>query len=143
MEMYREYLKNLFSSDKDFLMDFHNHNNLSLEECVDITLDCFKKASNFKLFEIKIDNKNIGFFGKEIYNNKEFLTGFFIKPEFRKKETINKVVKDFIYPNFNNGFFCGIYSKNKKAMKFIEKIGGISLSEDSQKKVYIIFKENI
>lgn len=117
---YKDILSECFSSDKDLLDKWHIESGTSLENCVNRTYNDLKQL-NIEFYPLYEDSKLIGYFCKEEVYNLSFLTGFFIKPEYRKKEYI-KEFWNIVNNKFNNKqFYAGIYEKNIPAINFLKR----------------------
>ncbi len=117
---YKHLLKECFASDPILLEKFHIYAGQGLDACVDKTYNDLQFCNTI-VFEIRKDNQLVGYFGKENFDNKEYLTGFFIVPNFRDQKS---KVWDLISIEFNCPFYCGLYEKNQPANKFIQSRGG-------------------
>ncbi len=135
---YKEFLFECFGTDPELIEKWHIESGTNLETCVERT---FKDLQNNKVkFYILIDNNNlIGYFGKEENNNSLYLTGFFIKPEFRTKEIVKKFWNCVNTEFMGDTFYCGIYKKNEPAYNFLLKNEGIKVWEQDNS-VFIMFK---
>jgi hypothetical protein len=126
---YSSLILECFKTDPELIEKWHIEAPASVENCAKRTTEDLKKA-NVSVYEL-IDTKNntIGYFGKEILNNNEYLSGFFIKPEYRNKETIKEFWNCVNLIMDNNQFFCGIYKKNTKAYSFLMKNNGFPFED--------------
>ena len=117
--MNKEILTNLFSSDSDFILKYHNLAPTSAEICAEKT---FNDLCNYNvdLRLIEKNNEIIGYYGIEKNEGLSYLTGFFIKPEYRTKEVITDFWKQ-VDSNFNTDYFVGVFAKNIPAINFLNK----------------------
>lgn len=119
---YKDLLKNCFSTDEQLIQVWHLEAGKGLESCVEKT---FQDLQLYKtqIFKLSNENELAGYFGKEVFNNNTFLTGFFLLPKFRNHEGRtnfwNSVESELTKP-----YFCGLYEKNVPANKFIKSHGG-------------------
>lgn len=130
-------LRYCYSNDKDLIEKFHVVAGTGLINCINKTIEDFKDMhESFKFYTIKKDESLFGYFGTEFINDTNFLTSFFIMPEFRNKED-SKEFWNIIFNHFDNKpFITGIYSNNTRASKWLEKNGGVLLGEGLGGKAY-------
>jgi hypothetical protein len=132
----KEMLTECFDSDPALLTHWHIAAGTGLESCVERTLNDLGSVTVYKLMN---DQDLIGYFGKEEADGELFLTGFFIKPKFRKIEVISKFWS-IVLTEFKRPFFCGLYEKNKPAISFIQRFGAYEVTElnlpDGLAKIY-------
>lgn len=121
-------LDKFYWEDPELIKYYHivsNGNNTidDLNRCVNDTLNVFKVATAFKFFKLS-DNKGlIGYFGTQQTENHSMLSGFFIRPKYRKKQYVRKFWR-IIDNNFGGKtYFCGVYAKNTRALAFLDKKG--------------------
>jgi len=117
--MTKELLAELFSTDSALLEKFHILAPNSAEVCAERTLKDLQE-SNVEIHLIKKKEKVIGYYGLELTPYMDSLTGFFLTPENRTKEDIENFWTE-VHSKFNRDFFVGLYDKNTRAIKFIEK----------------------
>ncbi len=111
--MNKELMTELFSTDDDLLKVYHILAPNTAEICAERTLSDLVGSSIF-LFER--DSRIIGYYGIQGTT----LTGFFIKPEDRNKEIISEFWNE-VQSNFTKDYYCGLYNRNTRAIKFIRK----------------------
>lgn len=115
-DMNKELLTKLFATDSDLLSKYHILAPNSAEVCAERTFNDLINA-DVKIHLIEKNNEVIGYYGIE---GVAFLTGFFLKPEHRNKEMIhyfwNKVDS-----HFNKDYFVGLYTRNTRAIDFVNK----------------------
>ena len=88
---YKELLQECFITDIDLINIYHIEAGKGIEACINRTFDDLK-LWNVKVFGLYEDNEIVGYFGKEA---NIYLTGFFIKPEYRNSNYIflNNIIK--------------------------------------------------
>lgn len=114
--MTKELLTELFATDSELLSKYHILAPNSAEVCAERTFTDLINA-DIKIHLIEKNNEVIGYYGIE---GSSFLTGFFIKPTHRNKETIERFWKQ-VDSHFNKDYFVGLHSKNTRAIDFINK----------------------
>lgn len=117
--MTEEIMVDLLSTDKQLLTVYHIEAPNTAEICAKRTLADLEK-SKAQVHLITENDKVIGYYGIERGLATDFLTGFFIKPENRTKDTIEKFWKE-VEQHFNRDFYVGVYKKNTRAIKFLNK----------------------
>lgn len=130
----RAVISHCFSSDYELMSKWHISAPSSLDNCVSRTVNDLRELSVFNFYMIS-ENETIGFFGKEIHNQMTFLTAFFIKPKYRTKEIFERFWGE-VKKNVGNDFYCGIYNKNERAKRFLEKSNGKCVGNDNEIAVY-------
>lgn len=120
---YKDLLLKCFKADKDLIENWHIEAGNGLETCVNRTYSDLI-SNNVQLFELIENNETIGYFGKELAYGGLYLTGFFIMPKFRNKDTIMQFW-NCVNKEFSDKYFCGIYKKNKPAFEFLIKNNGL------------------
>lgn len=136
LENFKPLLKECFSTDDNLINLYHIKATKGLEACVTDTYDLLKDC-NVKIYALRNDKENIGYFGVEGGN---FLTGFFIKPSYRNKENIVEFWKivDSYMPSV---YYSGVYKKNIPAVKFLSRRGTIKLEFENKGYYFEINKE--
>lgn len=109
--MNKELLTELYSSDLKFIESYHGLSNMSIEDCVEDTWDTIKNAKSYCY--------DFGYF--TIDDSLDFiprLTGFFIKPEYRNKETFELFYTEVCRqtPKF---FMSCVHKDNEKVIRFL------------------------
>lgn len=122
MEDYKKILAECFAADNALLTKWHVVSGMGLESCVEKTFADLQDAGVI-FFKILDGDKLVGYFGKEVYGEKQYLTGFFLMPQFRNEGSRGNFW-NLIESHFNIPFFCGLYEKNIPANKFIQSQGG-------------------
>lgn len=116
---YKNLLSEFFESDNELIEKWHIESGNGLKACINRTHQDLRVA-DVDFYVLIENNKNIGYFGIE---KNTFLTGFFIKPEYRKKECI-QMFWNIVNNHFENKpFYCGLYTKNERALNFLFKAG--------------------
>jgi predicted acetyltransferase len=119
---YKELLKDCFATDSDLINTWHIEAGTDLDTCVNRTYNDLQKH-NVMVFVLEEYNKIIGYFGIEDatdYNMGYFMTGFFIKPEYRTKKMIKKFW-DIIDNTFTGVYSVGVFKKNIPAIEFLKR----------------------
>lgn len=122
---FKPLLTECFATDPDLLAKWHIKAGSGLDSCVEKTFQDLIEA-RVLIFRVTNDQETVGYFGKEYFEGENYLTGFFIKPQFRSQKS------DFwalIQNEFNGAFLCGLYKKNKPAIGFIQKFKGQPIKE--------------
>jgi hypothetical protein len=119
---YRPILSECFLADKDLLELWHIYAGKGLNACLEKTFRDLQTAAVI-FFTVMIHDELVGYFGKELCDNKEFLTGFFIMPDLRTNE-IRTQFWSLVKAQFELPFHCGLYEKNVPANRFIISRGG-------------------
>lgn len=120
---YKTLLTELYKEDDDLLNKYHISSGKGLEYCVDKTVRDFLSFSSYKLYKILVDNQVVAFFGKEYVDGIWFMTGFFIKINYRTKNFVYLFWKNVKKTFSQKHIYCNIYKKNTRAQKFLEKNG--------------------
>lgn len=116
-------LEDCFATDLDLLNRYHIEAPAPLFKCVDRTYSDLLACDKIIYYNVFEKDKLIGYFCKEEYKESFYLTGFFLKPEYRIWET-KKEFWSIINEKMAGRFYAGIYEKNTRAMKFLSKMGG-------------------
>lgn len=134
---YKNIITDCFATDPELLEKWHICSPASLEHCVENTINALKQ-NQVSVYKLTINEKVIGYFGQEYFNNQGYLTGFFIKPEYRTKEYILEFWNILNHEFNNKPYYCGIYKINTPALKFLQRAGGIQAWENSNGSVFIM-----
>lgn len=117
--MNKELLTELFKSDENFIGKFHNLSPATAEICAEKTFnDLSQYCVDFHL--LKQNQEVIGYYGIERKEGLSYLTGFFLKPNYRTKEVITKFWNE-VDSHFNTDYFIGVFAKNTPAIEFLSK----------------------
>jgi len=134
--MNKELLTELYLTDPNFILNYHGLKDKSLEFCVNDTWETIKNAESYVY--------DFGYFTKD--NTLDIvprLTGFFIKPEFRNKETFD-LFKNEVNSKMPKYFMSCTHKDNTKVNNFLTKLGGKQFHNIENNTYYFIFKqENI
>lgn len=125
---YKSILAECFASDQALLDQWHIVAGQGLDACVEKT---FYDLQFCKVTVFKVTDKEnlVGYFGQEKFEGLDCLTGFFLKPEYRSQWSRSQFWK-LIKKQFNDKpFYCGLYSKNTPAIKFLESHQGALIAE--------------
>lgn len=117
---YKGVIRECFSSDEELLNKWHISAPADVDICTNRTFEDLKEASNFEFYELKQEGQTVGFFGVEKRTDNNFLTSFFLKPDYRTendKTEFWKCVKE----KAGNSFFSAIEYKNTRAFQFLSK----------------------
>ena len=130
VENYNDLILECFKTDPELLEKWHICAPDSLEKCVDNTITVMQ-LNKVSVYSLTINNNIIGYFGLEYFNNQKYLTGFFIKPEYRNKEMF-ELFWNVINKKFGKNYYAGVYKKNERAVNFLLKSGGIKAWENTE-----------
>lgn len=117
---YKGVIRECFSSDGELLNKWHISAPANVDICTNKTFEDLKEAINFEFYELREQGQTAGFIGVEKRMDNNFLTGFFLKPDYRKEENKNEfwgIVKD----KAGDSFSSAIHPKNIRADKFLSK----------------------
>lgn len=114
--MNQELLAKLFATDSDLLSKYHILAPNSAEVCAERTMNDLINA-DVKIHLIEKNNEVIGYYGIE---GVAFLTGFFLTPENRTPAMIELFWRR-VEKHFDKDYFVGLYTKNTRAIKFMNK----------------------
>src|ERR1700692_827256 len=89
VEDYKPILAESYATDQDLIEKWHIEAGQGLEKCIEREFKDLVDA-NVKVFSVTKSEKLIGYFGRELFNSEQYLTSFFVKPEFRKREYISE-----------------------------------------------------
>lgn len=135
---YPSVIKECFSQDSDLVEKYHIAAGTGLESCVQRTVEDLDNChESFKFYKVENEGKLFGFFGKEHINNISYLTSFFVMPQYRNSSDLRNywnLVNDMFV---RQPFLVGIYAKNERASKFLNKCGGLCIAQDDLHKVKV------
>lgn len=138
---YKDIIKHCFLHDKDLIEKWHVKAGQGLSICVDTTHQDMRDA-NVEFFVVYKERELVGYFGKEAGG--DFLTGFFVMPQYRNKKDIAEFWKK-LRSKFGEPLFCGLFDKNQPAVDFIKRNGGkpfaIAEKHGESGVIYVITKE--
>lgn len=120
----KDILEECFATDLDLLNRYHIEAPAILSTCVKRTYDDLMACDDIVFYKVFENNNLIGYFCKEKdkYDNK-YLTGFFLKPVYRKSEYVKRFW-DIVDKEIGEDYLIGLYEKNSRAVKFVERGGG-------------------
>ena len=126
---YQNLLRKCFSTDHALVNVFHIEAGKGVKTCANTTFNTLKHLPNFTFYALYHDDHVFGYFGIEKFGENTYLTGLFIEPKYRidvvKKWFWNQVDKK----TDKSELFCGIYAKNTRARRFLEKNNFSVISE--------------
>lgn len=118
---YQDIIRECFLEDEELTSIWHINAGLGSESCINRTIDEINQAGdNLKFFVIKNDKDILGFYGTELDC---YLTTFFVKPRYRKKEYM-KDIWEIMIKDLPKTFHSSLHVKNTKAIDFFKKNGG-------------------
>lgn len=116
-------VKQCYEEDLELASKYHILSGNNIEECVLDTVSVLNEPGH-KFYRVYDNNEFIGYFG----SNKKvipYLTTFFIRLKHRNKDTLVNFW-NMIENYFNNDIFAtGIFDKNTRAKRYLERNGGI------------------
>jgi hypothetical protein len=132
----KQIFEQCYSTDTDFLNKYHRSAGKDFSICVDQTFGELVESNNkLSFYKVEEDGNLAGFFGIENKDNINYLSVFFIKPEYRnKKEQFWNTLSSNITSSF---FICGIYKQNSRAIKFLQKLKGKEIFSNND---VVVFK---
>ena len=132
--MNKEQLTEFYSLDPNFIASYHGLKDMSIESCVNDTWETIKDAKSY-IYEF-------GYF--TIDDSLDFiprLTGFFIKPEYRNRDTFCKFRME-LYKKAPKYFMSCAHKDNIKVVNFLTKLGGNLLNiESKEDMLYFLFNQ--
>ena len=118
-------IKHCFDGDAELVEKFHVAAGSGLDSCVENTFTTLLYGTvGYEFYILKADGEAIGYFGKEVLEDKIYLTSFAITYEYRNDKS-RKALWKFICQVLGKTFYCGLYLRNSRAIKFIENNGGV------------------
>lgn len=131
--MNKELLTEFYSLDSEFVATYHGMKDMTIDACANDTWETIKDAKSYV--------HDFGYF--TIDDSLDFiprLTGFFIKPEYRNKETYMLFYKEVCKETPNYWMSCA-HEDNTKVVNFLNKLGGKPLNINKDNMVYFLFKQ--
>jgi hypothetical protein len=121
-----------YNSDPDLIEKFHVLAPTDKTEATAHTIHTFMQmadTSSFEVFDCYVNKVFSGYFGIQVIavpavGKVQFLSGFFIMPEFRTDEYKKQFIKSIKKRFPNNKIMTVIFNKNTRAIRFFEKLGG-------------------
>lgn len=120
IDQYQDIMRECYLEDEELLTKWHINAKYGKESCIKRSIDEMENRNNLKFFTISNENEIVGFYGTEMDC---FLSTFFVKPKYRKKEYM-KEIWEIMTNSFQSTFHSALYSKNTKAIDFLKKNGG-------------------
>ena len=117
----KQLILDCYKTDLPFLVDYHELASDSLSDCVDRTFHDFTLC-NVVINVLEDNNTCFGYFGCLNQNGQNWLTGFFLKPEYRTSEH-KRNMWNIITNHLQHSFKVGMLVKNERASKFLLKNG--------------------
>lgn len=131
--MDESYLLELYSSDPEFISNYHGNTNWSAEQCA--------KDSWENIKDLELHKTDFGYIAINRFDLVGRLAGFFIKPEYRTSETKERFFQ-YLEDLMSGNFMAIVHSSNIKAIKFLSSKGKVTMNTEIT--TYIVFKqENI
>lgn len=128
IDNYSSLIFECYETDNELIEKWHTENS-NLEKCVEFEID-YLKTNNVSVYKLLDDSKEtVGYFGEQFINNTNYLTGFFIKPEYRKKQYIKEFwnIVNLLFEN--QVFYAGLHKKNERAINFLLKNNALKVFE--------------
>lgn len=132
--MTKELLTELYSTDPEFVRTYHGMSGMTIESAAEDTYGAIKYSNSYVY--------DFGYFTTD-FTQDVFprLTGFFIKPEFRNKDTYKLFYKE-LCSKMPPLFMSCINDENERAINFLIKCGGTIMSKQDNI-TYLFFKQEI
>ena len=128
---FEKIIRAAWEADESLVNEWHIKAGEGLESCVKDTLDVLSNdvdKTTFHLYAVKDGDKEIGFFGKELVDEKPFLTTFYIYPDYRTKDCKEEFLK-LIFSELGDEFVTAVYAKNTRALNWFIRNGADFLGE--------------
>ena len=136
---YKGIIAKCFAQDQDLISRWHLNAGRGLSDCIMQTHADMLNAK-VEFHAIHEGDSLVGYFGKEQAAGSDFLTGFFVMPEYRTKKHLFEFWH-IVNSSFTAPFFCGLFEKNKPAIDFIKRNGGkLSQAGHAHGQPALIFK---
>ena len=127
---YKKIISTCYAEDEALVNRWHQSAGGGLEKCIEDEFSALQSISA-QIFRIEDSLGLAGYFAKEIYGEKDHLTGFFLMP--RLRNTFGR--RQFwacVEANFRRPFICSLYENNRPAVRFIESRGAKKVREHVQ-----------
>jgi GNAT superfamily N-acetyltransferase len=137
---YESAVAKAWASDPSLIEKYHVKAGQGLKACIDDTLQALEKCNALRFYDVYEHEDLAGFFATEYFKYGNFITTFFLYPEFRslknKKEFISLMLEFF---GKERSLYTAVYSHNKRAVDFLEENGFeiIEIGLDKDKEFYI------
>lgn len=116
----RESINECFDTDRELLERWHIAAPASLITCVDRTMrDVGQFDDTFKFYPFYEESELAGYWGTEFGN---YINLIFVKPTFRHADFMKRFWAK-VQASLDSPFTTAVYSKNKPAIEFYEKLG--------------------
>lgn len=110
-----------FSTDQELIDEYHVEAGTDLDTCVDRTFKDLLTIKDLKFNTIIEDGKICGFFGVHDLGNITSMAGYFLKNEYRNKESVLHFWRLVEKTINKKEFLVGVYKKNTRAVRFLKK----------------------
>lgn len=125
-----------FSNDPE-LLEKYQQLDTDLVDTVNRNMENIKEwGDSVRYLGINYNGRNIGFC--VIDEDRKILVSFGINMKYRKRDILNtwvETLKDY----FNGKFNCSLWSKNERAIKFLQK-NGMKITKQDELITYLIFE---
>lgn len=115
---YLDILLDLYKEDPKLAKQYHNIAGSNSDTCAHDENKRYLDSDTYTMYVLKDEKKNLAYFGHEVHENKNFLTGFFIRPELRTeefKQTFWNTIQEKIgYPCYSS-----LPLNNTRAIRFL------------------------
>lgn len=120
-------LAEMLFQDPEFVMNYSKYHPEVSNDLDSVVFDIWEKIKDLRIYE-----KEYGYFAiddkADVIN---WVVGFFVLPEFRKKNTLMEDIKK----ETNGLFMVAVSNTNKRAMKYLEK-HCIMMKQDTVKTIF-------
>lgn len=127
----RNVLRSLYESDFEFINIWNVDEGSNIDEMLDHAEEVI---SSLSVTVLKIINEETGeiiaYFGKELYFENSFLTGFFIKKTYRRKDFMLCFFEWLKLIFYGKTVYCNVHKNNRKAVDFLVKNGSVVGEKD-------------
>lgn len=143
---YEKAIADAWASDPSLIKKYHIRAGQGLDKCVEDTVDVLKKCSDLKFYDVYQNKELAGFFATEYFRYGNFITTFFLYPQFRslknKKDFISLMLEFF---ENDKDLYTAVYAHNTRAVDFLEDNGFviIEIGLDKGKEFYIFKYDKI
>lgn len=118
-------IKKCYPTDQELIEKYHVLAPTTIEDAEKHTIAALKRsidAGILTVYELSKNGYFVGYFGKEVVAGMDYLTGFFLLPEYRDSENVVRFWR-IVKAKFDKTIFTYLYEKNTRAIKFIQKKG--------------------
>jgi hypothetical protein len=132
--MNKDILVDLYSTDPEFIKTYHGMCDMTIETAAEDTWGIIKNAESYVY--------DFGYFTIDKEQDLvQRLTGFFIKPEFRNKETYERFYSE-VCSKTPKYFMSCAHKDNTKVVNFLKRMGGTQINKQSNDNmIYLLFKQ--